>query len=79
MPNAVRLPLTAARHAALDPPYDFAGVLGKSGCPVGKRAWRIEAIEAGVRAAEAGDVFSHERVREWLMLCGKEDEREPPA
>ncbi len=43
------------------------------------QAWQIEAIEAGVKAAEAGDIVSHERVREWLMSWGKEDEREPPA
>jgi hypothetical protein len=28
---------------------------------------QIEAIEAGLQAAEAGDVIAHQRVREWLM------------
>lgn len=43
------------------------------------QAWQIEAIEAGVKAADAGDVVHHECVREWLISWGKEDESEPPA
>jgi predicted transcriptional regulator len=35
------------------------------------QACEIEAIEAGVKAAESGDVVSYERVREWLMSWRK--------
>jgi len=44
-----------------------------------RQAWQIAHIEAGVADAEAGRVVSHDRVREWLMRWGSDDEGEPPA
>ena len=42
-------------------------------------AWQIAAIEEGIAAADAGDMIPHERIREWLLSWGTEDENEPPV
>ena len=44
-----------------------------------EQAWQIEAIEKGIAHAEAGRMIPHERVREWLLSWGTEDELDPPV
>ncbi len=43
------------------------------------QAWQIAQIEEGVADADAGRVIPHERVREWLLTWGGDEEGEPPA
>jgi len=43
------------------------------------QAWQIAHIEKGLADAEAGHTVPHERVREWLMTWGSEEENAPPA
>ena len=43
------------------------------------QAWQIEALEEGIADADAGRMVPHEKMREWLLSWGKEDELEPPA
>ena len=43
-----------------------------------EQAWQIEAIEKGIADVEAGRTIPHERVREWLLSWGTEDELDPP-
>ncbi len=33
--------------------------------------WQVEAIEAGVDAADAGEVIPHANVKQWVMGLGK--------
>ena len=42
------------------------------------QAWQIEAIEGGVADADAGSVVPHEKVREWLLSWGRDEELPPP-
>jgi predicted transcriptional regulator len=43
------------------------------------QAWQIEALEEGIADADAGRMVPHEKMREWLLSWGKEDELEPPV
>ncbi|MBE9558018.1 MAG: CopG family ribbon-helix-helix protein [Proteobacteria bacterium] len=43
------------------------------------QAWQIAHIEEGLADADAGHMVSHERIREWLVTWGSENEGEPPA
>lgn len=33
--------------------------------------WQIEAIEAGIAAADAGDLVPHDQVKQWVKSLGK--------
>lgn len=33
--------------------------------------WQVEAIEAGMAAADAGEVVPHEEVKQWVKSLGK--------
>lgn len=46
--------------------------------PLDLTDWQIKAIEDGIADAEAGRMIPHERVLEWLLSWGKEDELDPP-
>lgn len=41
-------------------------------------AWQVEAIEAGVRAADAGDVAPQDDVERWVKSWGKPRELKRP-
>jgi predicted transcriptional regulator len=41
-------------------------------------AWQVEAIDEGVRAADAGDLHRHEDVKNWVRSWGKSRERRRP-
>lgn len=41
-------------------------------------AWQVEAIEAGVRAADAGEVTSHAAVVKWVKSWGGPGELKRP-
>ena len=41
-------------------------------------AWQVEAIEDGVRAADAGEVVSHAAVVKWVKSWGKSRELKRP-
>ena len=43
------------------------------------QSWQIAHIEEGLADAEAGRTVPHERVSEWLMTWGSDNEGEPPA
>ena len=43
------------------------------------QGWQIAHFEEGLADADAGRTIPHERVREWLLTWGSEDEAEPPA
>jgi len=43
------------------------------------QAWQIGHIEEGLADADAGRMIPHQRIRDWLMTWGDEDEREPPV
>lgn len=40
--------------------------------------WQIQAIAAGVAAADAGELISHHEVESWLQSWGKADEKKRP-
>ncbi len=42
------------------------------------QAWQIAHIEAGLADADAGRTISHERVRDWLLTWGSDEEGEAP-
>lgn len=42
------------------------------------QAWQVEAIEEGVRAADAGEVVSQERVERWVKSWGKPGQLKRP-
>jgi predicted transcriptional regulator len=41
-------------------------------------AWQVEAIEVGVRAADAGDLHPHTEVEAWVESWGSKRERRRP-
>lgn len=43
------------------------------------QSWQLEHIEKGVASIREGRTVPHEKVREWLLSWGQEDEKEPPA
>ena len=42
------------------------------------QTWQLQHIEKGIASIREGRIVPHERVREWLLSWGKDDEREPP-
>jgi predicted transcriptional regulator len=42
------------------------------------QAWQVDAIEEGVKAADAGEVVTQERVERWVRSWGKPDELKRP-
>ncbi len=45
---------------------------------VAVQAWQLEAIDEGIRAADAGQVAAHEDVAAWVRSWGKPDELPTP-
>lgn len=43
-----------------------------------QQEWQTSAIEAGVAAADAGDMVSDDAVTAWLQSWGKKSEKGPP-
>jgi predicted transcriptional regulator len=43
-----------------------------------QNAWQMAATEEGVRAADEGDLFSHDDVSAWLNSWGSKREKAPP-
>lgn len=43
------------------------------------QAWQIAHIEEGLADADAGRMVPHERIREWLVTWGSENEGESPV
>lgn len=43
------------------------------------QAWQIAHIKEGLADADAGRMVPHERIREWLVTWGSEDEGESPV
>jgi predicted transcriptional regulator len=41
-------------------------------------AWQIEAIEEGIRSAEAGPLYAHDQVEQWVKAWGTKSERKLP-
>jgi len=42
------------------------------------QTWQIAHIEEGLADADAGRTLPHERVRDWLLTWGSEDEADAP-
>jgi predicted transcriptional regulator len=42
------------------------------------QAWQLDHIKKGIASIREGRVVPHEKVREWLLSWGKDDESEPP-
>ena len=41
-------------------------------------AWQLAHIEKGLASIETDGTVPHEKVRDWLLTWGEEDEAEPP-
>ncbi len=42
------------------------------------QSWQLEHIEKAITSIRQGRVVPHDKVRDWLLSWGKEDEVEPP-
>ena len=42
------------------------------------QSWQLAHIEKGLASIEAGRTVPHDKVRDWLLSWGQDDEGEPP-
>jgi predicted transcriptional regulator len=81
-PISIRLPealndQVAEVAAALDRPKSWV-VEQAVRDYVATQQWQLAAIDEGIRAADAGELASHDDVVEWIRSWGSADELPPP-